>query len=72
MVKSYRSIINDLTGEEYASGGITIESLNRPGGEINNDTGLCSSIMFGKALGLGHAGIDADRLTTYLNDLSPH
>ncbi len=72
MVKSYRSIINDLTGDDYASSGITIESLNRPGGEIHNDTDQCSSAIFGKALGMGHARIDAGRLTTYLNDLSLH
>ncbi len=72
MVKSYRSIINDLTGDSYASGGITIESLNRDSGGKYNDTGHCSSILFGRALGLGHARIDADRLTSYLNDLSLH
>jgi diguanylate cyclase (GGDEF)-like protein len=72
MVKSYRSIINDLTGDSYTPGGITVESLNRPSGENNNETDHCSSIIFGRALGLGHARIDADRLTAYLNDLSLH
>jgi diguanylate cyclase (GGDEF)-like protein len=72
MVKSYRSIINDLTDDDYTASGITIESLNSPSGENYNDTGYCSSILFGRALGLGHARIDADRLSTYLNDLSLH